>query len=679
MAEMVQEHHIATKKGAEIMKKKILSLALCAAMSVCSISASVAVKAESYTEAVYNTNNSNEVDYSLWDKFIKYDLCIADYDSLTDKEKELCKFIFETENSSNDTIICERARRILAHDKNVGERITLDKLKGEYGIGDLYDSSMRKYYYNFIHCVPDIKHIDQTSDRDYNEYWLDDSGNKKVYFKCTTSEKISEFFGCKGDFTEDEIDKYNEYLDTTNGQAYVDAQNYDIVINAKPEPKYKTVITKGALYLTYPDCIKYEDSYYYITNDNEAVLLKNTLSPKAITSNNIDPVTEPYVIPEKVNGCPVVAIETEAFSHSPYTEIILPDTIRHIGSRAFMNSFNLEKINFPDNLETIDWNAFWSCCNLKSVYIDCPNLYVAQRAFELCGFTDVVINAKSVSESAFMDCSNLRNITINFGDRKISPGLFKDCSSLKNITLQENLYAIGAGAFSGTGITALEIPESVEIVGALPARQGLLNLSGLPQDPPGNPLTNKQELIIDAEGTIFGTSGSEAEKYAKENNIEFVDIDSVRLSKNKMNLIVGEEDNLQVKNYDGEVQWKSEDESVASVENGVVKALGEGTTNILAVIGDKTLSCKVAVSTTTVTTTYVTTTTTTTTTTGVSKPSGDADGDGKVSVRDCAFIAKMLANGKGKDIQLIADFNGDGKVDVRDAAAIARYLAKSVK
>ena len=29
-----------------------------------------------------------EVDYSLWDKFIKYDLCITDYDSLTDEEKE---------------------------------------------------------------------------------------------------------------------------------------------------------------------------------------------------------------------------------------------------------------------------------------------------------------------------------------------------------------------------------------------------------------------------------------------------------------------------------------------------------------------------------------------------------------------------------------------------------------
>ena len=58
---------------------------------------------------------------------------------------------------------------------------------------------------------------------------------------------------------------------------------------------------------------------------------------------------------------------------------------------------------------------------------------------------------------------------------------------------------------------------------------------------------------------------------------------------------------------------------------------------------------------------------------------GDANMDGKVDVRDCAFIAKMLAAGKGKDLPAIADFNGDNKVDVRDAAAIARSLAKNHK
>ena len=55
---------------------------------------------------------------------------------------------------------------------------------------------------------------------------------------------------------------------------------------------------------------------------------------------------------------------------------------------------------------------------------------------------------------------------------------------------------------------------------------------------------------------------------------------------------------------------------------------------------------------------------------------GDANGDGKLDVRDAAYIARLLANGKGKEIPPIADFNGDGTVNVRDAAAIARFLAK---
>lgn len=71
---------------------------------------------------------------NLWAKFLKYDLCITDYNSLSDEEKELCKFIFDTEQTSGDRVQCERARRILAHDKNIGERITLEQLEGAYGI-----------------------------------------------------------------------------------------------------------------------------------------------------------------------------------------------------------------------------------------------------------------------------------------------------------------------------------------------------------------------------------------------------------------------------------------------------------------------------------------------------------------------------------------------------------------
>ena len=53
---------------------------------------------------------------------------------------------------------------------------------------------------------------------------------------------------------------------------------------------------------------------------------------------------------------------------------------------------------------------------------------------------------------------------------------------------------------------------------------------------------------------------------------------------------------------------------------------------------------------------------------------GDANGDGKVNVRDAAYIASKIAKKKEKDLSLAADFNGDGKINIRDAAAIAKYL-----
>ena len=58
---------------------------------------------------------------------------------------------------------------------------------------------------------------------------------------------------------------------------------------------------------------------------------------------------------------------------------------------------------------------------------------------------------------------------------------------------------------------------------------------------------------------------------------------------------------------------------------------------------------------------------------------GDANGDGVLNVRDAAHIAKLLSQGKGRDLSESADFNGDGKVNVRDAAAIAKYLATGKK
>ena len=54
---------------------------------------------------------------------------------------------------------------------------------------------------------------------------------------------------------------------------------------------------------------------------------------------------------------------------------------------------------------------------------------------------------------------------------------------------------------------------------------------------------------------------------------------------------------------------------------------------------------------------------------------GDANGDKKCDVRDCACIAEALANGDTDSLPPVADYNRDGKKNVRDAAAIANGLA----
>ena len=54
---------------------------------------------------------------------------------------------------------------------------------------------------------------------------------------------------------------------------------------------------------------------------------------------------------------------------------------------------------------------------------------------------------------------------------------------------------------------------------------------------------------------------------------------------------------------------------------------------------------------------------------------GDANEDGYVNVRDCAFIANKLASGKGDTLSNNADYNQDGKKNVRDAASLSNDLA----
>lgn len=90
----------------------------------------------------------------------------------------------------------------------------------------------------------------------------------------------------------------------------------------------------------------------------------------------------------------------------------------------------------------------------------------------------------------------------------------------------------------------------------------------------------------------------------------------------------------------------------------------------------------VTTQTTAICTTSAAETTPITTTVTIPEIKGDANGDGKLSANDAAYIAKELAQSSISGEKITAedypsmDFNQDGKITARDAADIARYLAE---
>ena len=80
--------------------KKIITMIFAIAMAFSCVNIPVYAVNSTSTETI--TEITAENSQQLWERFIKYDLRITDYSSLSEEEKDLCKFIFETELNSED-------------------------------------------------------------------------------------------------------------------------------------------------------------------------------------------------------------------------------------------------------------------------------------------------------------------------------------------------------------------------------------------------------------------------------------------------------------------------------------------------------------------------------------------------------------------------------------------------
>ena len=285
-------------------------------------------------------------------------------------------------------------------------------------------------------------------------------------------------------------------------------------------------------------------------------------------------------------------------------KLVIPRSVEYIGPHAFVHSDNITEITLPveldapnginlSKLETINYvvgstgimpdrsaeddtdnNYFKYMENkagaLVSVYFEEGVRRIGSYAFYNDRYTKALqelhlpSTLESIGDYAFYNHDGLKPVTFPRSIKEIGAGAFKNCIILNEITFEGAAPIIGENAFAigwNTTITAYYFPA----------------LIGWTEDVMkdyGNPIT----------WIAMG--------------------DTFRLSHNSIALVLSEQSfggSAQLiftnngENVNADAVWSSSDDSVATADNGIITAVGEGTATITAAYGDINVRCEIQV------------------------------------------------------------------------------------
>ncbi len=190
-------------------------------------------------------------------------------------------------------------------------------------------------------------------------------------------------------------------------------------------------------------------------------------------------ITDELVITEGI-----VSISSAAFSgHCTFKNIVLPDSLEHIGDQAFAQCYYLEKItvnqnsslkhiedaaffecnnltapNFPKSLERIGINAFLFCEKLENISIPSSVKDIGLTAFEPNTLETFVVD----SDSPYY-CTDENGILYSKDKTTVFASYQK--ITVEEIVLPDTVKKIGAQAFVTSPAKRFVLPDSVEEIG----------------------------------------------------------------------------------------------------------------------------------------------------------------------------------------------------------------------
>ena len=201
------------------------------------------------------------------------------------------------------------------------------------------------------------------------------------------------------------------------------------------------------------------------------------------------------------------------------TSLVIPDSVERIASYALNvceSKDSITSLTLPEGLEYIGSGAFEYCSGLTELTIPDTVTFIDGAAFYHCtGLTELVIpdSIATLGGYAFDGCSGLTNVTLSANLTVIPDACFYGCTSLKSIEIPDGITTICYEAFYGcTSMDSITIPASVTVI----EHEAL----GYYFDDYW--YTSEPIRYF----TIYGYTGSAAEAYANENDIDFVALDT---------------------------------------------------------------------------------------------------------------------------------------------------------
>ena len=153
--------------------------------------------------------------------------------------------------------------------------------------------------------------------------------------------------------------------------------------------------------------------------------------------------SERVVVPKEIDGVSVTSIGEKAFMNASFHELILPQTIQSIGSKAFSGCNNLKHIDLPTGLT-----------------------HVGEYCFEYSGLVEIALPdaLSNIPGGCFYWCENLTQVKFGENTKTINGYAFSLCRQLKNLSLPETVTEIKSSSLSGTSISQLIIPANANEV-----------------------------------------------------------------------------------------------------------------------------------------------------------------------------------------------------------------------